>query len=160
MAILTKSGRVVIAESIAARAVHFAWGTGDGSWDAPPTESVASTGLLNEVGRRVATVVGFVVADVAGTIILPNGGRFSLSATPTSNLYVKAEFDFTDAQSSVIREAAVFVGTQVFAGLPSGQKYFTPDQVTNVGRLLQIENFAPIYRSPAIRETFQTVIEF
>lgn len=160
MAILTKSGRIVIAESIAARPVHIAWGTGDGSWTTPPTESITSTSLLNEVGRRTATVVGFVVPDVNGTIVMPNGTKFTLSATPTSNLYVTAEFDFVDASSSVIREASVNIGTEIVAGLPAGQKYFTPDQVTNVGRMLQIEYFAPIYRSPAVRETFQAVIAF
>lgn len=160
MAILTKSGRVVIAESIASRPVHIAWGTGDGSWTTPPGESIIATNLLNEVGRRLATVVGFVVPDVNGAIVMPNGTKFTLSGTPTSNLYVTAEFDFVDASSSVIREAAIMVGTEIVAGLPAGQKYFTPDQVTNPGRLLQIEYFEPIFRSPAVRETYQAVIEF
>lgn len=159
MPILTKSGRVVIAESIKARAIHLAWGAGDGSWTTPPSEDSNTTALLNEVGRRTATEVTFVVPDVAGDIILPTG-RFSRTATPTNNLFVSTQFDFTDASSSVIREIAVFVGTTTDGALPPGQRYFIPSQVTSPGRMLHLENMVPIYRSPAIRESFDVVITF
>lgn len=160
MPILTKSGRVVIAESIQARPVHFAWGTGDGVWTTTvPSEDPDATALMNELGRRVADQVSFVVPDAAGSIVLPSG-KFSPSATPTRHLYCKTKFTFTDAPSSVVRELALFVGTEVQAGLPAGQKYFTPGQVTNPGRMLHLEHFQPIYRSPAIEESFEVVITF
>lgn len=160
MPILTKSGRVVIAESIQARAVHFAWGSGDNAWTTTvPSEDADATALINEIGRRTADEVSFVTPDVAGSIVLPSG-TFSPSVTPTRHLYCKTKFTFTDAPSSVIRELAIFVGTTVQSGLPAGQKYFTPGQVTGPGRMLHLEHFQPIYRSPAIEESFEVVITF
>lgn len=160
MATFPKSGRVVIAESIALRPLHVAWGTGDGAWTTTiPAESPNATALLAELGRHTATSTQFVVPDAAGVIVLPSG-RYTVSATPTNHLLISTTFDFSDASSSVIREVAIFAGTEVVAGLPSGQRYFTPDQITNPGRLLYIENMAPIYRSTAIQETFKTVITF
>lgn len=159
MPILTKSGRVVIAESIALRAIHCAWGTGDGTWTVPPSEDSNATNLMAEVGRREASEVAFVVPDVAGDIVLPSG-KYSRSVTPTNHLLVVTNFEFTDAQSSVIREMGIFVGSTMIGGLPGGQKYFVPAEVATPGRLLHIENFAPIFRSPAIRENFEVVITF
>lgn len=159
MPILTKSGRVVIAESIAVRPIHLAWGTGDGAWMMPPPENADATTLINEVGRRVATEVAYVLPDEAGEIVLPNG-TFARSVTPTKNLYVRVAFEFNEAPSSVIREIALFSNTAVASGLPPGQQYFTPAQVSSPGRMLHLENIAPIYRSPAIRESFEVVITF
>jgi hypothetical protein len=159
MPILTKSGRVVIAESIAARPLHLAWGTGDGAWMTPPSEDANATALEHEVGRREATEVAYVVADPAGDILLPTG-TYRRSVTPTNNLYVRTNFDFADASSSVIREIGLFVGTLPIAGLPAGQSYFLPAQVSAPGRLLHLENLQPIYRSSAIRESFEIVVTF
>ena len=159
MPILTKSGRVVIAESIQPRPVHIAWGTGDGEWTTPPAEDVDATELLNEVGRRTADLVQFVTPDEDGVIVLPTG-NYSVSATPTNHLYIKTKFTFTDASSSVIREVSAFVGTQPIAGLPAGQRYFTPSQIADPGRMLHLENIQPIFRSPAIEETFEIVVTF
>lgn len=159
MPILTKSGRVVIAESIALRPLHMAWGTGDGAWVIPPAEDPNTTALMAEVGRRTADTVGFVVPDEAGLIILPTGS-YTLSATPTNHLYVKTKFTFSDAPSSVIRELAIFAGTEVVAGLPDGLRYFTPVQVGNPGRMVHLQNFQPIFRSPAVEESFEVVISF
>lgn len=159
MPILTKSGRVVIAESIAARPIYLAWGTGNGSWTVPPTESVNAVALLSEIGRRIATEVAFAVPDVAGDIVLPTG-RFTRSVTPTNFLYVNTVYDFADASSSVIREVGVFVGATMSSGLPVGKKYFVPADYVLPGRMLHLENMAPIYRSPAIRPSFEIVVAF
>lgn len=159
MPILTRQGRVVIAESIAARPLHLAWGVGDGAWNAPPSESLDATALMSEVGRRTATEVGFVVPDTAGEIVLPTG-TFTRSITPTNHLYCRIAFDFADAPSSVIREVGLFSNTQVVAGLPLGQNYFLPAEVASPGRLLHLENLVPIYRSPSIRPSFEIVITF
>jgi len=161
MPILTKSGRVVIAESVAARPLHLAWGTGNGAWMTPTEvpEDVNATALLAEIGRRTATEVAFVTPNVSGDIVLPTG-TFSRSVSPTSNLYVRTSFDFADASSSVIREIAIFSNSTMNAGLPGGQQYFVPGNVLTQGRLLHLEHLAPIYRSPAIRESFEVVITF
>lgn len=159
MPILAKSGRVVIAESIKVRPIHVAWGYGDGAWVTPPSEDVNATGLVDEIGRRVADEVAYVVPDEDGLIELSTG-RFSISETPTNHLYIRVKFTFSDEPSGVIREIGAFVGTVTQAGLPAGQRYFTPEQVVSPGRLLHLENLPPIFRSPAIEETFQIVITF
>jgi hypothetical protein len=160
MPILTNSGRVVIAESIEARPIHVAWGTGDNVWvETVPPEDTEAEALMNEVGRRTPDDVAFVVPNPAGTIVLPTG-TFSISPTPTNHLYVRTRFTFTDAPSSVIRELAVFVGTVPIAGLPVGQRYFLPAEISDPGRLLHIEHFAPIYRSSAIEESFEVIVTF
>lgn len=159
MPILTNSGRVAIAESIKAQPLHVAWGGGDGDWLEPPVENIEATALLEELGRLVATGVEFVTPDDDGNIVVP-GGTFSVSATPTAHLLITANFEFSNAPSAVIREMGVFVGSEMIGGLPAGQTYFEPSQVSAPGRMLHVENFAPIYRSPAIRESFQIVISF
>lgn len=159
MPILTKSGRVVIAESIALRPIHLAWGTGDGAWTTPPAEDADAEIVLNEIGRRQATEVSYVVPDVDGDIILPTG-TFSRSDDPTNHLFVVTNFEFEDAPSSIIRNVGIFVGSTMVGGLPGGQRYFEPAEVATPGRLMHLENIAPIYRSPAIRENFQIVISF
>lgn len=160
MSILVDAGRVAIAQSIAIRPIHLAWGRGNGSWIAPPAESITATALQDEIGRRSATEVAYVTPDTGGDIILPNEAVFSRSVTPTNNLYVRTAFDFDEGLSEVIREIAIFVGTVTVGGLPPGQQYFTPAQVLNPGRMLSLENIGPIYRSPAIRESFEVVITF
>jgi len=159
MPILAKSGRVVIAESIKARPVHVAWGSGDGAWIEPPSEDVDATALVNEIGRRLADVVSYVVPDEDGLIELSTG-RFSLSEAPTNHLYIQVKFTFGDEPSGVIREIAAIVGTVTDPALPAGQRYFTPAQVVEPGRLMHLENLPPIFRSSAIEETFQIVITF
>jgi hypothetical protein len=159
MPILTNSGRVVIAESIAARALHLAWGSGDGSWTVAPSENTNAVALQAEIGRRLVDEIAFVVADAGGNIVLPTG-TFSRSVTPTNSLYVATRFDFVDAQSAVVRELGLFSNSTVIGGLPAGQRYFAPAQVQTQGRLLHLENIAPIFRAPSIRESFEIVITF
>ena len=72
---------------------------------------------------------------------------------------MKFNFDFEDAPTSTIREVAVFIGTVTQNGLPAGQKYFTPAQVSNPGTLLAVENILEkIIRSPSSRQSFEFVI--
>jgi len=160
MALLTKSGRIVIAESISLRAVHFAWGSGDGAWTTTvPAEDPEATTLISELGRRTADAVSFVLPDAAGSIVLP-AGNFTLSGSPTRYLYCRTKFAFADAPSSVIREMAVFVGSVMAGGLPVGQRYFVPADVSSPGRMLHLEHFQPIYRSSVIEESFEVVVTF
>lgn len=161
MPILTGSGRVVMAQSIALRPIHLAWGPGDGSWTTnPPAEDIHATTVTGEYGRHVATLVGYVTPDEAGAIIIPDVGRFTVSGTPTNCLHIRTDFDFDDASSSEVRQIGLFVGTVLVGGLPGGQKYFIPAEVSDPGRLLQLENIPIIYRSSAIEESFETVIQF
>lgn len=162
MAILPNQGRVAIAYSIKSLPLHCAWGTGDGAWTSVvPPENPDATGLMAEIGRRTVTAIDYVVPDPAGAIIVSTGTfKLSPGGAPTKWVWIRTTFDFGDASSSVIREMAVFVDTKVQAGLPPGQAYFTPGQITDPGLLLYLENQTPIFRSPAIQENFEAVIAF
>ena len=161
MAILTRSGRVVIARSVKSRQIFLAWGTGNSEWgNNPPTEDLLSaTGLVYEVGRRICESVEFCTPDAQGEII-STSGHFSVSESPTNNLHFTVLFDFEDAAGQEIREFGLFTDTVLQSGLPEGQKYFTPDLITDPGSLLVIERCAPIYRQAMTREQENFVITF
>lgn len=159
MSVLTDSGRAVIAESVAQRPIHLAWGTGDGEWDTPPSEDVAAVALIHEVGRRKVFQVSHVAPADDGEIVVPTG-RFTLSDAPTGHLYLSFRFDFEDAADEVIRELGVFVGSVPADGVPSGKLYLLPDELADPGTLLLIENISPLYRNAASRQTFEFVISF
>lgn len=160
MAILTNSGRAAVALAIKNQPLHMAWGTGRESWDtAPEPESVLASALESEIGRRELTQAMFCVPDQTGDIVVPNG-RFSVSDTPTNNLYMRFSFDFTDASASDIREVAVFLGTVVKPGLPAGQKYFTLNDLDGTGQMLALERVQKFSRNPAVRQTFEFVVTF
>lgn len=169
MAILTSSGRTAMAMAIVAQQIHFAWGVGEESWDATPVpESVGAIALTNEIGRRLATSAQYVYPDASGDIIVPvfndtEGNtverRFTVSDDPTGHIYMRFNFDFGDAPASVIREVAIFIGTVVLAGLPSGQKYFVPAEIADPGTMLALEHLAgAIQRSPTSRQSFEFVL--
>lgn len=170
MAILPRDGRAAIAASVKAQPLHLAWGSGLSSWgDNPPPENADSTALLAEIGRRKVTSVQYVTPDTNGEYDFVTGAdgagnpiisKFSVTTTPTNRLMVSTRFDFADAPSAVIREFGLFVGTQTIAGLPAGQMYFTPGEVADPGKLLQLEHCAPIYRSASTRELRQFLIVF
>lgn len=159
-AVLTTSGRTAIATAIKARTAHLAWGSGDTAWGStPPDPPVNSSALLAEVGRRKATLVEYCVPDAVGAISVPEG-KFSVTATPTNNLYFKFHFEFEEAVGSTIREQAIFLDTVLAAGVPSGQFYLTPGQVAQPGTLLVIERRAPIVREITTRQLFEFVVTF
>lgn len=149
-----------MAQSVKAQAIHLAWGSGSAAWDTTPEpESIDSTALLSEVGRRKATYVAYCAPDEDGAIIVPTG-RFTESVEPTKHLYMRFAFDFTDAPTAVIRELAVMVGSVTNPALPVGQMYFEPAQVTAPGTLLVIEHIQKFERSAAVRQTFEFVVTF
>jgi len=160
-AILTQGGRVAIAEAIkASTAVHMAWGNGDVSWGTtPPAPSTTATALLVEIGRRQATEVSFCSADAAGAIVVPNG-TFTISATPTANLYFKFFFEFGDAVGETIREQAIFLNTVRNTGVSSSLAYLTPSQISDSGRMIVLQHSSPILREATTRQLFEFVVTF
>ena len=158
MAIITISGRVALAAALKAKPLHIAWGTGDPAWDgAPVQETPTATALVAEVGRRTIIIAQYCVPDDAGSIVIP-GGRFNISSAPTNYLYLRATFEFEDAPTAAIREVAIFSDSEVIAGLPAGQMYFTPNQISAPGLLLAVERFASITRSLSVRQSFDFVL--
>ena len=143
LATLTKTGRAAIALAISSRPLHLAWGSGDPAWDADGAtlpSLVDSTALLNELGRRTPSHIGFVEPDEAGGIVIPvstgsegavQEARYRLVTEPTPYLYVQTAYAYSDASNAIIREMGLFMDTEFVDGLPEGQLYFpvvVPDQ--------------------------------
>jgi hypothetical protein len=160
-AILTRSGRVAIAEAIkAAPAVHLAWGSGDASWGTtPPSPQTTATALLNEIGRRQAVEVRFATPNPTGLITVPNG-TFDVTDTPSPALYFRFFFEFGDAVGQTIREQAIFVNTVRNNGVSPALAYLTPDQISNPGRLIVLQHSSPILREATTRQLFEFVVTF
>lgn len=156
MSVIVNDARIAIAESIKARQVHLAWGSGDGAWTTPPSEPLNATVLLNEIGRRKPTEITFGLNDPAGDINT-SAGRFSKTTTPTNILVFTFSFDYLDASAAVIRETGLFIGGTTNPALPGGQMYFDAADVVTPGRLSQLSYYTPIYRTSATTETFQLV---
>jgi hypothetical protein len=159
-AVLTTSGRTAIATAIKARTAHLAWGSGDAAWgNTPPAPPANTTALLAEIARRKANQVEYCMPATNGAISVPEG-RFDITATPTNNLYFRFHFEFEDAVGSTIREQAIFLDTVAAAGVPSGQFYLLPAEVSAPGTLLVIQRTAPIIREITTRQLFEFVVTF
>ncbi|MGX9427981.1 hypothetical protein [Bradyrhizobium sp. LeoA1S1] len=114
--------------------------------------------LVDEVGRRIASSVEFVLPDPNGNINTPGGDRWTVSPTPTRYLYVQVLFDYLEAQADTIREVGIFIDTVRKEGVPEGQLYLTPEEVAEPGYLLLLDRFAGIARSPSSRQGFSYVL--
>lgn len=158
MAVLTTVGRAALAAAVKARPLHLAWGTGDPAWDANPIpELLSATELVNELGRVAATAVGYATPDENGEILVPTG-KFTASLTPTNYLHLRYDFGFTDAPDDDIREAGLFMDSEIIDGLPAGQRYFLPAEVADPGTLLALEYFPAVVRSALVRQSFEFVL--
>jgi hypothetical protein len=167
MAILTLSGRVAMCAAMANETIHLAWGTGDPAWDEElPPGGVDQSALVNEIGRRLPTLIQFVTPDPDGGISVFDADdsgeetRFSPSPdnAPTNHLYVMTNFDFTDGLGATIRELGVFIGTKTDPELPPGQRYFTPDQIVDPGIMLAFENRPAAVRYQGVRQVYEFVV--
>lgn len=172
IATITLSGRAFMAAAIKAQSLHVAWGSGDPAWDGMADSDlpglVGYTALVNELGRRLPAVVGYVTPDDTGSIIIPIGqdgqgnvqyARYTQVDGPSAWLYVRCNFDNADASNADIREMAIFGGTLVKPDLPPGQQYFTPGQIDDPGFMVVMEIVRPSFnRSPSVRESYEFVL--
>ena len=173
LATLTHSGRAAIALALSKRPLHLAWGSGTPAWDEPDATLpglVDATALVHELGRRTPNRIGFVMPDEAGDIIIPIAAgaegavqearyRLVTDGNPTPFLYVQTHYNYADASNSVIREMGLFMDSELVAGLPEGQRYFTPAEVAKPGLLLAVQIIVPrINRSPSVRQTVEFVL--
>ncbi|MFZ2307534.1 MAG: hypothetical protein WAW73_18030 [Rhodoferax sp.] len=161
MAVLQDDGRIALAVAVASQPIHLAWGRGDPAWDiTPEPEPTNATTLVDEVGRRLVTFVGYAEPNNAGEIELPSGDRYTVVAGPTQWVYIRTVFNFEDAVGETLRELGVFIGSQPVAGLPAGQRYFTPAEIASPGRFYTMDRIPHFTRNGAVRQTFEYVLPF
>lgn len=161
MAVLQDQGRIALASAIAAQPLYLAWGRGLPAWDAAPeAEPTTASALTDEIGRRLVTAVQYVLPHADGEIELPDGTRYTASAQPTKWLHARWTFDYQDAAGETVRELGVFIGGAMQAGLPAGQRYFTPAQVADPGALYTLERFDAFVRSASTRQVQEFVLPF
>ena len=160
MSILTNSGRAALATAVKNNPLHLAWGRGDPTWDADtPRESRAAIALTAEIGRRLANIVQYALPADDGDIVVL-GGRYKASASPTPHLHLRTQFEFDDGLGETIRELGIFIGTQPRSGLPPGQQYFLPGDLSHPGTLLALDHITGIARGVGSRIAFDFVITF
>lgn len=158
MSIFVQGAATAIAQALKAAGVWVAWGNGDAGWDTVPVaEPVGAVALVAERGRRRASVIDYVVPDVLGTIVIPQG-TFSISASPTNQLYVRCNFTASEEVGQNMREGAVFIGTTLVSGLPVGQDYFVPANIATPGTMLILERFAKITRTADFSVSLEFVL--
>lgn len=158
MSIVTNSGKAAIASAIINETYHLAWGSGDPDWDDNPVEeTVDETALVNEIGRRKASVVSYCIPDDQGDIVTLQG-RFRETQEPAPFVFFRFAFDYSDAPTAEIRELAVFMGTTTDPELPPGQMYFEPADIVDPGTLMLLERIDRTPRSPNARVTFEQVL--
>lgn len=152
---------------------HVALGRGDPAWDgvdrddplwqsALTPDAAQARGLVNEIGRRLADEVAFVVPDAAGSIVLPDS-RWTRCApgVVSHHLYIQAFFDYPDGASETVRELGLFAGGQPDADTPPGQRWLTPDHLVTAGHLMRLVRYGvPIQRSPSNRPLYHFVETF
>lgn len=171
LATLTNIGRAAIAKAISERTLHLAWGSGNPAWDeegAQLPSLLTAEALVNEIGRHSLSSVGFVTPDEAGDIIIPvavgaddavQEARYRKVTGPTPYLYCLINYAYGDASNAIIREFGLFMDTELVAGLPKGQLYFTPAQIKSPGLLLAAQIVVPpINRSPSVRQSVEFVM--
>lgn len=170
LATLTTAGLSGLAKALKDRPLHMAWGTGDPAWDTDPSTKPGladATALTAEVGRRLLRAARFAVPDPAGDITAPSGlnpdgtllyTRYRVSDEPAPWLYVQAGFEHDEASDVTIREVALFMDTVTKPGLPPGQRYFTPGEVTDPGLMMVAQILdAPIIRSAAQQQNIEFI---
>lgn len=143
--VFVDSGRQFMAQQLmAASAVHLAWGGGDPSWsNGPPDVDTAAAALTAEVGRRKATVTEYVEPDAGGEIDLGDLGTFTVVAGPTRYVYMRFTFDLADGVGEDIKEVGIFLNTVANGGVPGGQMYLVPAEVSSAGTLFSLSHLSP-----------------
>ena len=160
MQVLQQNGRKLLAKALMAMPVHVAWGRGDGAWNNAPATPSEQVALLDEIGRRLATEVAYVVpaTEAESEIEMPGAQHYKRSAEPSAFLYVRATFSFEEAQGETVRECGVFFGSVALAAVPAGQRYLTPDQLWSVGEMYSLEYRSPVLRSGTVKGHEEIVI--
>ena len=160
MALLTNTGKLVLAQVFKSQRYWCAWGTGNPAWDGSGVSgsayspTVNDTALVNEIGRRVASIVEYCTPNANGDIIVPSG-KFSASSSRTRYVHLRFQFSLLDSPEATIREVGVFANAVIANGAPN---YITPAYVTTRGDLVAVERFDAVVLQDTPRRVFDFVI--
>ncbi|MBN9047463.1 MAG: hypothetical protein J0H18_17625 [Rhizobiales bacterium] len=170
MAVATQGARIQQAIALMNLTLFLAVGTGDPAWDSQPAPSTPEdqtaqdaawsqlTDLTAKIGVTRVRDKSYVTPDDAGTILVGDGSRYSLSTDPTGYVYLCFQLDLSDASDTTLREAGIFVGTQLAASVPEGQMYIADADVADFGRLIEIDRFSPIVRDGSLSQSFSFIL--
>jgi hypothetical protein len=140
---------------------RLAWGTvpvGDAWTDDPPAEDLTETTLIEEVGRIKSQVNEYDTPEAAGVIEV-DGINWSISTEPTKYIYLKFQFDQTHNSSDFIHQLGLFTDTIVQAG-DEDLEYVQPTSITDIGKMILLENQPVLIRNSATKEAYEFVITF
>lgn len=158
MLTLVDVGRATIAKAIEATNIVLAIGSGDGAWgSSPPDVPLSATGLVAPLGIVRPTIKGYVVSDSGGSIVLDDGSKWSISVTPTANIYVQYVLGFSEASGSTLAEWALYLDPTFDGTVLVGQNYIPWAHVTSPGSLLGIERI-PAEVHLGVQDTIERVI--
>lgn len=121
--------------------------------------SDAMTALIQEIGRREASLKSFAQLDVNGDISA-NNQNWSITATPTRHLYLQFKFGADEALNKTIYQLGLFTDTVPQAAVPPGQKYLLPAEIQNPGQLYMVDYIPPLVRVSGKREIFEFVLTY
>jgi hypothetical protein len=159
MAVFTIGGRTVTGTLMFQQVFFLAVGKGNPTWDTslePPTPTLAD--LVDAVGVTRCREVSYVVPDEAGVIAMSDGAKFARTVEPSRYIYLEFKLDLPDAVPETLREAGVFHGTEIEAGIPAGQFYIPDDDVIDYGTLIYADRFNSIVRDGTIEQSFSCVL--
>jgi hypothetical protein len=117
------------------------------------------TGLVHELGRRLATIVAYAQPDVNGDITA-NGQKWSITSQETRYLYLQFKFDGDDAFNNTIYQLGIFINSVIAPGVPSGKFYLVPGELSDNGLLYMAENIKPFPRAIGKREIFEYITAY
>lgn len=120
---------------------------------------VQATELLEEVGRRKASLVDYCEPDVLGDILV-NGTTYKLSTTTTKYLYYKFILDPSDGGSEEICQRALFIDVVPLGSVPPGQYWLIPSELDDPGIMWQLQNVVPANLDPLKKGFYEVVQEF
>lgn len=149
--VLTRNPSGAMANATNYRAYYFA---------SRPVPTVGQTDLVNFLGLLKVTNKTYVTPDVAGLLSTGDGEKWTASGSPTPYIYLEAGYDYIDESDKVIREIGVFADVTLDGGLPGGQTYFPPADISDQGTIINVENIAPITRSVSNKGIFSVVLRF
>lgn len=170
LSVFVAGARIAFAQYLMQAPLFVAVGSGDPAWDslpAPtPEEEILQLAALSQesalencIGVTRVRARSFMKADPNGDIILNDGSAWSVSSTPTNTIRLEGRLDIADATDETVREAGVYLGTEISEDVPAGQMFIPLADIANLGTLIHLHRFPPIVRDGTISQALNPYLE-